>query len=117
MSTRDTIRGKIFASKEFDKRIVDFFGEKIELRQPSLGLVLQVQDEEDRKSAVIDTLVKYAYVPGTDEKVFESGDEDSLLALPFGPDFIRVSNALEELTKVNFLDKGDSSSQGQTSTS
>ncbi len=117
MSTRDTIRGKIFASKEFSKRTVEFFGEKIELRQPSLGLILQVQDEEDRKSAVIDTLIKYAYVPETDEKVFEDGDEASLLALPFGPDFIRVSNALEELTQVNFLDKGTSSGPGQTSTS
>jgi hypothetical protein len=117
MSVRDTIRSKIFASKDFAKEEVDFFGEKLELRQPNLGQVLAVQSDDDRQSAVIDTLIKYAYVPGTEEKVFESGDSAALLELPFGADFVRISTALEKLTSVNFLDKGDISSKDQTSTS
>lgn len=122
MSIRDNIRAKIFASKDFAEEVVDFFGEKIILRQPSLSQVLEVQNSEDRKSAVIDTLIKYAYVPdesgkkASAEKVFEEADNDSLLTLPFGADFLRVSNALEKLTNVNFLDKGDISSNDQTST-
>ena len=102
--TRDEIRSAIFAEKKLATKQVKFFGMDIEIRQPVLATVLAVQNNEDRQSAVIDTLVKYAYVPGTNDKVFEEADTDSLLKLPFGKDFLRVSTALTEITDVDFLD-------------
>ena len=98
------------------KKEIDFFGGKIELRQPRLADVLDAQNSDDRESAVIDTLIRYAFVPGTDEKVFDEGDAETLKQKPFGADFLRVSKALEELTEVNFLDKENSSGGDQTST-
>lgn len=115
-NARDAIRGKIFATKEVTKVPVEFFGQNIELRQPLLQDILQAQNGEDRESAVIETLINYAYIPGTEEKVFESGDVAGLKKLPFGADFIRVSQALETLTEVNFLAKKDTSKDDQTST-
>jgi hypothetical protein len=114
--TRDMLRAKIFAAHEVKKIPVDFFGVKIELRQPVLSDIIKAQGEEDRESAIIQTLVDYAYVPGTEQKVFETGDAASFKTMPFGADFLRVSKALEDLTEINFLDKSATSKKDQTST-
>jgi hypothetical protein len=101
---RDSLRAKIFSAKKVRRKEIDFFDGRIELRQPTLGDIVDAQDNKDRKAAVVETLIKYAYIPGTDTKVFEEGDADVFKGMPFGADFIRVSKALEELTEVNFLD-------------
>lgn len=107
--TRDDIRSAIFASKKLASEQVNFFGQQIELRQPRLSDIISIQQSEDRQSAIVDTLIRYAYIPGTDEKIFEEGDTAGLLQLPFGQDMIDVSAALERLTKVNFRDGSESS--------
>lgn len=102
---RDQIRAKVFSGENKPKREqVEFFGTTIELRQPTLAQVIEAQASEDRESAVIDMLVNRAFVPETDEHVFEDTDAAGLKALPFGPDFIRVSNAFEKMSDVNFRD-------------
>lgn len=103
--SRNDIRAKIFAKREIKKKVIQFFGSEIELRQPTLGDIINARENEDRQAAVIETLVKYAYVPGTDERVFEDADAEAFANMPFGADFLRASKALEELTEVNFLDK------------
>lgn len=115
--TKDDIRAGIFGVTHAKKVIpVTFFGVKIELHQPALQDILKAQQADDRESAIIQTLIDYARVPGTEEPVFEKGDIASLKAMPFGADFLRVSQALEDLTEVNFLVKPASSKNGQTST-
>lgn len=116
MTTRDELRAKIFSDKKLNIIPVEFFGGTIELRQPALGDILKAQTNEDREAAVIETLIDYAFVPGTEEKVFEKADAASMKALPFGADFLRVTKALEELTEVNFLDKPNSSKDETIST-
>ncbi len=102
---RAELRATILKSRKPNSRVVTFFEGQIELRQPVLGDIITAQESEDRESAIIDVLVKYAYVPGTEEKVFEDADSDMLKTLPFGKDFLAVSKAFEELSEVNFLDK------------
>lgn len=102
--TRNEVRAKIFARKDVKKKRVDFFGTEIELWQPKLRDIIAAQESTDREASIIETLVKYAFLPGTEEHVFEEADADSLKEMPFGADFLRVSKALEELTEVNFLD-------------
>lgn len=123
-STRDDIRGKIFAAHKLATEEIEIFGTKVELRQPTLSDILVIQqardDSEDGAvpvSSVARILIQYSFVPGTSEKVFEEGDGEAIMQLPFGEDMIRVTTALEKLTKVNFTPKTDSSDQGQTSTS
>ena len=116
-ATRDNIRGGIFSGKKLKIKEVEFFGQMIELRQSNFGAILDAQSQEDRQSAILEALIKNAYVPNTSERVFEDGDIDALRELPFGADFLRVSKALEELTEVNFLDKKDTSGAVPTSTS
>lgn len=114
---RDAIRAGIFSGKQLKSKVVDFFGSEIELRQSNFGAIIDAQSKEDRQSAILEALISQAFVPGTEEKVFEEGDFAALKELPFGADFLRVSKALEELTEVNFLDKKDTSGNAQTSTS
>lgn len=104
-SIRDAMRAAIFAPKQVKSEPVNFFGQDIEIRQMILADVLNASNNPDRESAIIDTLINYAYIPGTDERVFEEGDAAQFKTMPFGADFIRVSKALEALTEVNFLDK------------
>jgi hypothetical protein len=104
-TTRDELRAKLLASRAPTSKAVTFFGEKIEIRQPTLGAILAAREQDDRESAIINTLIMYAYVPGTDELVFEDADIDALKGMPFGGDFVAVSKALEDLTTINFLDQ------------
>lgn len=121
MSTRDDIRARIFAKKDLRSKLLDFFGTEIELRQPMLKDILQAQQEAQQQaedgvsSAVVNILLQYAYVPGTSEKVFEEGDKDALLDLPFDENLIGVTDALTELTKVNFTKPSADSKNDQTS--
>jgi hypothetical protein len=116
MATRDAIRSAIFSDKKVAVEKIMFFGQEIELRQPILRQILAVQATEDRESVIVDTLIKYAFVPGTEEKVFEDGDAEQLLALPFGKDMLRVSTALTKLTDVDFLDTAKPSLTAPAST-
>jgi hypothetical protein len=107
-ATRDDIRSKIFSPKKLKSKVVNFFGTEIEIRQSRLSDIVSAAAKEDREGAVIDQLIDSAYIPGTDTKVFDDADRDSLLQLPFGNDFMAVNQAILELTQVNFLDKGGS---------
>lgn len=114
--TRDEIRSAIFSPKKAKSKTVTFFGTKIEIRQSTLMDIVSAAGEEDRKSAIAGALIRSAYVPGTDQKVFEEADTDSLLQLPFGGDFIKVNEAIQEMSEVNFLDKGGDSPKTPVST-
>ena len=114
--TRDSIRAKIFAAenKRFKTKEITIFGADVEIRQPSLGMILKVKEDEDREKAIVRLLIDFCFVPGTDERVFNSEDGDVLLAMPFGNDLIEVNNAIEELTNIDILEQEKNSSKALT---
>lgn len=83
---KDNIRTKIFSSNQFKSAEFLLFGERLELRQPSVGELLKLSkvDQNQDKLAVAQILIDYAYVPGSDEKVFSKADYDSIVNLPSG---------------------------------
>jgi hypothetical protein len=119
-ATRSEIREALFSNirdKAKSKNVI-LFGQEIELRQPSLGTILDAQQEPDRKKGMVHMLVNYAYVPGTDEHVFEEGDYDDIMQLPFGDDLTRLQTAIGELTGINVEEaRKNSSSAPDGSTS
>lgn len=120
--TRSELRDAIFSSDKTkpQTRDVTFFGEKLEIRQPDLKTILSISSSsaENRQLAIVDMIIAYAYVPGTDERVFEDPDKDTLLALPFGSDYTELQKAISELTNVNVLtDTATKNSVGTASTS
>ena|SRR5436190_16723199 len=103
--TRDSIRASILASHKPSSKVITFFGEEIEIRQPSLEDIIKAADpgiEGNQQVVVVRTLTKYAFVPGTNERLFDDADAEQLLTMPFGGDFVRVQRAFEELTGTDF---------------
>jgi hypothetical protein len=101
---RDKLRSQILATHLPKSKVITFFGGQIEIRQPSLKDILAVQAsaETDREGAIIRTLIMYAFVPGTNDRVFEDSDKEQLQSLPWGQDFVTVTEVMQELTSVNF---------------
>jgi hypothetical protein len=94
------LRGTIFAdqNKKRASREITFFGARIELRQPTLRDITNMADEASEQAAIVSTLLHYAYVPGTEQKVFTEAHIEALMELPFGPDFTAVADAIRELS-------------------
>lgn len=105
--TRNALRDAIFSSDRTKPQVrtVTFFGEELEIRQPDLRTILSISSSstENRQMAIVDMIIAYAYVPETDERVFEDADRDQLLALPFGNDYSELQKAISDLTNVNVL--------------
>ena len=100
---RNTIRSAIFSAKP-EKKLVNFFGQEVEVRTSSLKEILEVQENEDRKEAIVQIMIRYCYVPGTEEHVFEIADKDSILKLPAGKWLTDMNKAVTELTDINIDD-------------
>lgn len=109
-ATRIDIRNKIFAAKP-ETVIIDFFDTKIELRQPTLGLILDAR-QNNLEDASTQMLMQYAFVPVYDdsgniipgageEKIFEEADEEIIRQIPFGPDMQRLTQAVNKLLGVD----------------
>lgn len=82
---------------------VVFFGEEIEIKQSSLGQVVEManmRDEDDDQGVAIYVLLNYAYVPGTEDRVFETADVEQLKSMPFGDDFNRVIDSWRRITGI-----------------
>ena len=100
--TRDQLRKALLGTAPKPKStIIELFGVEVELRQPNLGAILKTRDTGDDASRAIDMIIEYAYVPGTDDHVFEDTDVDTIKKWPFGDDLARLNSAIAELTGVD----------------
>ncbi len=118
MANRDELRKMIFGNSKPQSKKVMFFGAEIEMRQPPMRTVLELQQLENKASAAAQMIVGYAYVPGTDIKVFDEADIDMITEMPFGGDLSRVNRAISELTDIDILgEEGNSEETPVSSTS
>ena len=99
--TRDQIRTAVFADQKPDTRVVRLFGTFVELHQPTLGAILDARDEGDERTRTADVFIRYAYVPGTNDRVFQDEDRDLILNWPFTEDLVRIQEIIAELTGVD----------------
>ena len=104
MATRDEIRTQIFSSSKNKKKVVKFYDAEVEIRQPTLGMIMQFQavdGTDTKKDALVQMMIELCYIPGTSERIFEEADYDTLLGLPFDEDlqsFVDEMNALMGIT-------------------
>lgn len=94
--TRDELRAAIFGQKAavFTEK---YAGVDIELREPSLGEILDMQLGDDRKVQTANMLINFCFVPGTLDPIFEEADLEGILALPYSADY----NTL--ITRINTM--------------
>ncbi len=98
---RNAIRGEFFKAKHFKKKIITLQGVDMEIRQPTIGSILEFREEEDRKVALLRMMVVYCFIPGTNIKIFEDADFDAIMSQPFDDSVMRLSEAIEDLTGLD----------------
>ena len=106
---RDKLRASVFASKTPKSKVIDFFGTEIEVRQASLEGILNSEVPEDSLKGLVNTMIEFCFVPGTNEHVFEEADLDCIKALHFGPEFKVMQEAITEMMGINMVEaRGES---------
>jgi hypothetical protein len=113
--TRDAVRASMFG-RQRKSRKVEAFGHEIELRQPTMGGLMDARDQPTTKESLVRSLIDCAYIPVTGEKLFDEEDKESLMSIPWGPDFGPIADALAELTGVDFKQPSSDSEKTDGST-
>ena len=100
--TRDELRAGLIGKKhEVKSELVMLFGMEIELRQPTLRGILDVRSEDNVETRTTDVFINYAYVPGTNDRVFEDTDRDAILNWPFTEELTDIQMIIARLTGVD----------------
>lgn len=92
MSTRKSIRDALLGkAPEFKKEVAEYNGVKVEIRQPTMKsrreIMNRAQDEKGKTDLfefLVWAVIENTYVEGSDEKVFEDTDYESLMSRPAG---------------------------------
>lgn len=100
--TRNELRAALIGKKHApNSEVVTLFGVEIEVRQPTLASILAARTEDDERKRTTDVFLNYAYVPGTDELIFEEGDRETILNWPFTDELMDVQLVIAKLTGVD----------------
>ncbi len=100
--TRDEMRAVLLGTRQKAKsQVISLFGIDVELRQPTLESILKARDTGDNASRAVDMIIEYAFVPGTDDHVFEDTDRPQMLKWPFGEDLTKLNATIADLTGVD----------------
>lgn len=98
-TTSSEARGKLrakFLADKVKKVTVTIDGMDIEVRQMSVGQMLDTISEDDRKKQMARYIVDCCFVPGTDEKIFEEEDLEVLMGMPAGGYYSQI---MEQINK------------------
>lgn len=116
-TSRDRLRAKALQSRPTGKKIVEFDGERYEVRAPSFGLQDRVSAEaisviRNGKGKVVDRrpnpmkgaalmIIYSVFSPEDGEPVFEKTDLETIMAAPLddGGFIATISDAMKALTK------------------
>jgi len=112
--TRDEMRTKLLGRHQIDAKLITVFGVSVELRAPTLDEIVgnEKDVEKDSKQRATEMIIKYSYVPGTNERVFEDTDHAAILQWPFCKDLLDLQRAINVMAG---LDSGKSTEELQKS--
>jgi len=96
------IRNKLLTDIKPERIKINIRGVDVEVQQPIVKDILNA-DAEDT-SFIIDMMVRYCYIPGTNERVFKDEDKEIILQWPMGEWFTSFGEAFNKLASV---DKSD----------
>lgn len=104
--SREDLRNSIFAPAHTKpSRIpIQYGGEQLELVTPTIAELTLLQGREGR-NFVIDTIITFARIPGTDEAVFDESDYDTMVNSPISSDFNNCVAKVTQLLQVTVDDK------------
>ena len=117
MNAKDKIRAATLGAKsQFKKTIVKYNGIEVEIRQPSIAERSQLQElcterisngpnadaliKVNNTAFFVWSVIKHTYVPGTDERVFDDADYETLSNSPSGGYMDKFFEIASNLTNV-----------------
>lgn len=107
MSTvRDAVRSKVLNEKGL-RTIVELDADtRIEVRQMSVGQMLDTVSEVDTRKRMARYLIACCFIPDSEEEpVFEEADFDVLMSLPAGGSYQKLMDAINTQLLPAQLDK------------
>lgn len=93
---KDKIRAKVLSEKVTNVEVPLDDGQIIDVRDGSVGGMLDAVSVEDTKHRMARMLIHCCYVHGTDEKVFDEADFDVLMQLPAGGTYKKCMDVINE---------------------
>lgn len=104
-SARDSLRAALLSSKNYKPKsvIVKLFGMDVEVKQQTIEemMKLQAMEGDSPDTAAARMIVRFCYVPGTNERLFEEGDIPTIQQWPFGEDVVRLQQVVAKLQGIN----------------
>ncbi len=105
---RDSLRANIFKSSNKKTESMTISGSDIEIHQPTIGEIADLnQSESDvevaRRDTISDMIIKYCFVPGSNERVFSKEDKEGILNLP-ATVLSEFNTGFAKLTNINMED-------------
>lgn len=97
---RKVIRDAIMSAKPKSIKI-ECFGQEVEVRQPTLKVIMNAQSSDDRALSAANMIIRHTFVPGTNERVFEDVDAQYLTNLPFNESLQALNNAINKLVGID----------------
>ena len=98
---RTDVRSKIFSKSKFRTESIEINGIQVDVRQPSLAQIREIGKWDEDEDALIKLLIKFCYVHGTNDPVFDETDTESLEAMPTGK---WMSDFQKAFSKLSGLD-------------
>ncbi len=100
--TRNEIRDAMLGhTPKAEVRRVTVFGIDMDLKQASLGEILDAEATDNVKISSVNLIIRYACVPGTNEKLFDDADRTMIENWPFNKDVLQLQEAIAELTGID----------------
>lgn len=85
---RDDYRGKILAGVKGPTKILTFNGMDVEFHHLTIDQLDVINDKEGNR--LVNMIIATAYIPGTNEKIFEAGDAETLKGLTWSPEITKL---------------------------
>lgn len=115
MTIKEELRNAILNAEatKVVRKAITLFGQEIELSGPTIGEILaegnlRAEDEKngvtDQPQGIVKYLIDYAYVPGTNDKVFEVSDAETLKTFAWSKDIQTVVDTMNGFMQVNVSD-------------
>lgn len=111
--SRAELRAKIFGEKRKSRIVTLDDGLQIEVRQTTVGQMMQTVESEDRRERLVRLMVSSCFVPGTNEPLFEMGDVEVIMEMPSGGYYQKLLDAINEGSFERAIEEAKKTSGGE----
>jgi hypothetical protein len=94
--SRDEARARVLNAKPQTSEALSLFGVEVFIMEPPMNEVMEMQQEPDRTLAMARGIIRFVRLHDG-SPLFEEGDEQVIMGLPYGKDLQALSGAMNEM--------------------